>query len=227
MLNILLIEADNQKNLGGSCARDILNMSTYLDKTGEKIRQKCVLTISQIQSLQTAPLNDYRSQFITFSEQIKKRDYVVIMISGHGYQKRSLDPKEKDGLDEYISYGNGIITDNEFKKLIESILPHEPARIVCLIDTCHSGTMFDLDQIICPHPSTTMISLAACQDNQYGSCDISSIGFGGALTVHLLEIKDSISILLHHSHSSIQNLIINPLISILQPLGQTPEFYYF
>lgn len=226
MLNILLIEADNQKSLGGSCTRDALNISNYLNKIDKKIRQKRVLTISPIISLQTFPLSDYKTQFMTFSSNVEKGDYVVIMISGHGYQKQSTDTKEKDGLDEYICYNNGIIEDNQFRKLIETILPREPSRIVCLIDTCHSGTMFDIDQIITPHPSTTMISLSACQDNQYDSCDLSTIGFGGSLTVHLLEIKDVMDILLHESYINIQRRVITPLTSILQSLGQKPDFYY-
>lgn len=227
MLNILLIEADNQKSLGGSCSRDLVNMSSYLNNMGEKIRQQLVLSISPIPSLHTKPLNDYPSHFTAFSQQVKKGDSVMIMVSGHGYQKRSIDVKEKDGLDEYISYGNGIIKDNQFRQLIESILPYEPERIICLADTCHSGTMFDLDQITCPHPHTVLISLAACQDHQLDSCDLTSIGFGGALTVHLLEIKDAMTILLHQSEQSIQNQIIKPLITIIQPLGQKPDFYYF
>lgn len=227
MLNILLIEADNQKSLGGSCARDLINMLTHLNKIGETIRQKRILSISPIQTLQTTPLREYRSEFMAFSEQVNKGDSVIIMISGHGYQRRSIDSKEKDGFDEYVSYGEGMIEDNQFKQLIETILLHEPTRIVCLIDTCHSGTMFDLDQITYPHPHTSLISLAACQDHQLDSCDLTSIGFGGALTVHLLEIKDALSILLHHPNQLIQNLIIHPLTKILQPLGQKPDFYYF
>lgn len=226
MLNVLLIEADNQKSLGGSCSRDVMNMSNYLNKINKNIRQKLVLSISPIKSIDRyVSLDDYKTQFMQFSEKIEKLDYVLIMVSGHGYQKHSLDTKEKDGMDEYISYNGGIIDDNEFRKLIESILPHEPIRIICLVDTCHSGTMFDIDQIKQPC-STTILSLAACQDNQYDSCDISSIGFGGALTVHLLEIDDSLSCLLHESIENIQNKIIRRIENTLRPLGQKPEFYY-
>lgn len=225
MLNILLIEADNQKNLGGSCSRDLVNMVDYLGRIGEPIRQQRILSISPIPSLSTSPLKEYPSQFLAFSQQVKKGDSVVVMISGHGYQKRSNDGKEKDGMDEYISYGGGIIEDGQLRSFIESILPHEPERIVCLIDTCHSGTMFDLDQITYPHPSTKLISLAACQDHQLDSCDLSSVGFGGSLTVHLLEIKEALSILLHQTDQSIRNQIIDPLTVILRPLGQKPDFY--
>jgi hypothetical protein len=227
MLNILLIEADNQQSLGGSCKRDIINMKETLDKT-YKIRQTCVLSFSSFSSssISTIPLHDYKTQFIKFSNTIQKGDYVIIMISGHGYQKKSIDKAEKDGLDEYIAYGNGIIADNDFRSLVEMILPHEPSRIVCLADTCHSGTMFDIDQIIIPHVHTTILSLSACQDNQYDSCDISSIGFGGALTVHLLSIQNSIDCLLYDSYVNIQHKLIKPLESILQHLGQKPEFYY-
>lgn len=224
MLNLLFIEADDQKSLGGSCSRDLNHMIFYLDTIGETIRQRLILSISPFPSAH--PLKDYQMHFSSFSKQVQKGDVVVLMISGHGYQKHSVDGKEADGLDEYISYsGGGIIEDGQFRQFIEQMLPHEPERIVCLIDTCHSGTMIDLDQIICPHPHTKLISLAACQDQQLDSCDLTTIGFGGALTVHLLEIKDALSILLHQNEQSIRNQIVQPLITILRPLGQKPDFY--
>jgi hypothetical protein len=223
MLNILLIEADNQKSLGGSCKNDIIHMKKSIDNK-YKIRQTTILSIEPMN--ESIPLSDYKNQFKLFANKVEKGDYILIMVSGHGYQKKSMDLKEKDGLDEYISYGNGIISDNEFRSFIERILPHEPSRIVCLIDTCHSGTMFDIDQITVPHVCTTILSLAACQDYQYDSCDISNIGFGGALTVHLLSIDQSIDYLLHESYITIQKKLIKPLTDILQRLGQKPEFYY-
>ena len=226
MLNLLFIEADNQRNLGGSCTRDIKNMKEKIEELGRPIRQVCILAVSPVSFHQSFPIKDYHNQCTLFYKNVKKGDHVIIMLAGHGYQKQSKDNKEKDRMDEYISFNTGIIEDNYFRELVERLAEKEPVRIICLADTCHSGTMFDLDQIRPISNISTILSLAACQDHQYDSCDISSIGFGGALTVHLLDIKNSIKILLDETRENIQTKIVSSLQSILSNLGQQPAFYF-
>jgi hypothetical protein len=226
MLNLLFIEADNQRNLGGSCTRDIKNMKEKIEELGRPIRQVCILTVSPVSFHQYFPIEDYHNQCTLFYKNVKNGDNVIIMLAGHGYQKQSKNDKEKDRMDEHISFDTGIIEDNYFRELVEKLIEKNPTRIICLADTCHSGTMFDLDQI-CPRSNiSTILSLSACQDRQYASCDISSVGFGGALTVHLLDIKNSIRILLDETRENIQIKIVSPLESILSNLGQQPAFYF-
>lgn len=225
MINVLLIEADNQKSLGGSCTRDIKNINNYLIVDGYNYtlrRQTMLLSIDndiKIDKCDTGYLRDYDRHFNSFVNKVKKDDSVFIFISGHGYQKVSKE--EKDNLDEYISFKSGIITDNIlYQSLIEK-LKDTSKRIVCLTDTCHSGTMFDLDEKSIY--KRNIFSLSACLDSQLDSCDISNVGFGGSLTVHLLDIPKALYILLNNDESSIKSLVAK-LTTKLKLLNQLPQF---
>lgn len=232
-IHILLIEADNARNLGGACMRDIINMDKYIDtfvKNNNNIKRgkTVVLTIdnkAEIQSKFTKnniifdKLSNYKRIFTNFVTNLSKNDYVIISIAGHGYQMRSKDTYERDKLDEFISFNSGIIKDNELNLLLLRKLTHVK-RVICVIDTCHSATMFDPDD---PNNKyTNVYSLGACQDNQLASNDIGNIvGFGGALTIHLLEIDNSVHTLLLGTTTDIQNMT-NKIGTIIKPLGQTP-----
>lgn len=218
MLNVLFIETDDQKNLGGSCTRDLKNIDNYLDKCEIQRRSTTLLYMNEFKMkdhYHYNSLKNYKESFDRFVSEIKEGDSAFIMISGHGYQKRDDNGDEKDGLDEYISY----ITDDELYNLLTKI-KHKCKRIVCLTDTCHSGTMFDLDN---NKEYNNIISLSACSDNELSSCDISDVaGFGGSLTVHLLSIQNSLEILLTDNFEDIKEKIYNPLKDILSLLGQKP-----
>lgn len=210
MLNVLFIEADNQKNLGGSCMRDIRNINDYLCKDGfmeSKRRQTKLLSIDnyKLEKCDCDFLKNYQNSFLTFVNNVKDGDNVLICISGHGYQQYNKNSDEKDSMDEYISFGNGVISDNVLYSLLIEKLKDRCNRVVCLTDTCHSGTMFDIDQQkICKR---NIFSLSACLDNQLDSCDISNVGFGGSLTVHLLDIPNSLKKLLTEDEKSIKNIV--------------------
>jgi hypothetical protein len=96
-------------------------------------------------------------------------------------------------------------------------------RSVCLGDTCHSGTLFDIGITnITNNSSSAVYSLSACLDNQLASCDIGyNAGFCGALTVQLLDIQNSIKTLLLGSKDEINN-IVSKLSLKLQLLNQKP-----
>jgi|LauGreDrversion4_2_1035121.scaffolds.fasta_scaffold12149_4 hypothetical protein len=235
MLNVLLIEADNQRNLGGSCVRDLKNIDSYLDKCSIERRSTIVLSICDISNIRMKneylydSLTNYKNIFDKFCDDIKDGDSAFIMISGHGYQKyqkyQKCDNKELDGMDEYISYNNGIITDNDIYQLLIKKIKKKCKRIVCLSDTCHSGTMFDLDNND-NNDNKNTISLSGCQDNELSSCDISDVGFGGSLTVHLLSINNSLNKLLNSDIEEIRRDIYDSLKSILKFLGQVPILNY-
>ena len=230
-VHVLLIESDNQRNLGGSCIRDIVNIEKYVcdfsSKTNIKRGQTYVLSIDNNSTLKSKfttqniifdKLNNYKTIFNTFTNNVKANDYVVILISGHGYQCASKTTEETDKLDEYISYSGGNILDNEIYSLLVSKL-YKTKKTVCLGDTCHSGTLFDIKN---PVNITNVFSLSGCLDNQLSSCDIgNNTGYGGSLTVHLLDVDNSIKTLLLGSVSEIKTLT-SKLASILLPLNQKP-----
>ena len=232
-IHVLLIEADNTRSLGGSCLRDVVNFDYYTNEFSKqsniKRGQTVVLSIdndAKIQSKFTTKnivfdkLNNYKTAFTTFTNNVLPNDYVIILISGHGYQTTSKTSEEADRLDEYIAYNGGTILDNEINTLLVSKLG-KTKRSVCLGDTCHSGTLFDIG-IITNNSSSNVYSLSACLDNQLDSCDIGyNAGFGGALTVHLLDIENSIKTLLLGSKDEINN-IVSKLSVKLQLLNQKP-----
>jgi len=202
---------------------DIKNINNYLNSDGyewSKRRQTMLLSVdnTKIENCECNYLKDYENCFSKFVRGVKDDDLVFIFISGHGYQK--YNKEEKDNYDEYISFNSGNITDNIlYSSLIEK-LKDTAKRIVCLTDTCHSGTMFDLDEKTVY--KRNIFSISACLDNQLDSCDISNVGFGGSLTVHLLDISNSLSLLLNKDESSIKSLI-GSLKNKLKLLGQDPQ----
>ena len=229
VVHVLLIEADNKRNLGGSCLRDLVNMDYYVDEFSKQSNiargQTVVLSIdneSQIQSIFTAKnivfdnLNNYKSVFSTFTNNVNPNDYAFILLSGHGYQTVSKTGEETDKLDEYIAYNGGIILDNELNLLLASKLS-KTKRTFCLGDTCHSGTLFDINDTI-----PNVFSLSACLDDQNAFIDIgNNVGFGGALTVQLLDITNPIKTLLLGQKDEI-NALVSQLSAKLTLLGQKP-----
>ena len=128
MLNVLFIEADNQKNLGGSCTRDIKNMDSYINNNNFIRRQTVILSTSDLKiknkdNYTYDSLKNYADNFQRFCDHVNEDDNVLIMISGHGYQKCNDRGDEKDGMDEYISYNEGILTDNKiYEFLIQRLI---------------------------------------------------------------------------------------------------------
>lgn len=232
MLNVLLIEADNQNNLGGSCIRDLKNLDEHLNILNYERRNTFVLSVSEPSKLKMKDnynydyLKNYIYNFNRFCDEIKDGDSAFIMISGHGYQKYDHTGKEKDGMDEYISYNQGVITDTEIYELLIKKIKNKCKRVVCLSDTCHSGTMFDLDINNSENKNFNVVSLSGCQDSELSSCDISEVGFGGSLTVHLLSINDSLYKLLNSDIEEIKRDVHENLKSILKLLGQVPILNY-
>ena len=145
---------------------------------------------------------------------------VIVYLSGHGYQTHDLNYDEADGLDEYIIGQNGeIILDDNIKSWLVDNLPTN-VRFIGIADTCHSSSMFDLNG------QKGCISIGACADNELENCDVGEkIGFGGALTIQLLESMIDNKCLLEY-------LIVNFNINIdkvqqiltekLKPFGQHP-----
>ena len=74
-----------------------------------------------------------------------------------------------------------------------------PASIIRIsVDTCHSGTFSNFcykltdeythKQVTKKEPYfNDAYSISACNDNELDACDIGKVGFGGSLTVHLLD----------------------------------------
>jgi Ca2+-binding EF-hand superfamily protein len=74
-------------------------------------------------------------------------DHLFLHYSGHGAQIRSQDADEMDGKDETlvpVDYKvSGLLVDDELRRLVVVPMP-KGARLTCVFDCCHSGTVLDL-----------------------------------------------------------------------------------
>jgi hypothetical protein len=202
-MNSILIDADPQLSLGGSCIRDILNVSKYLRKNYKK--SKIYILSNNITNKRIKnkfPSNCIFLKIINFEVQMLKiiksikKGKLFVMITGHGYQKKEKNTyTELDSKDEYIFIRKDkYILDDKLRKLI---VDSNKLKIICLIDTCHSATMLDLKNDWVGYGLPRIISISACMDNETETCDVTkTYGYGGALTLHLLEndhLKDLIN----------------------------------
>ena len=224
---LFLIECDSSNSLGGSCLRDLKNMSNHIHS--DKI---FVFTTNPINTNGFPEKTEFFNLDVNNLKKciakVNDHSTVMTLISGHGYQMKDRSGDELDGMDEYIKTSNSIILDDDLRNIF--ILPlskKQNIKFIGLIDTCHSGTMFDLDfrykkgswfkdtnrDLI----SINAISIGACLDNQLDNCDIGNIGFGGALTVHLIDNN-----LVKYLLKGEEIYVFNKLEKIFKNLRQTP-----
>jgi hypothetical protein len=76
--------------------------------------------------------------------------FITSLDAGHsGQQEATCDPNEVDGLDEFIVTRDfKIILDNTLRQCLVDPLP-VGARLTAILDSCHSGTLLDLDHYSC------------------------------------------------------------------------------
>jgi len=226
-INLFLIECDPGNSLGGSCIRDLYNTANHMNYsniyvfTTNKPDKKKFPIHSEFFILNILNLKKCMSK-------IKNKSTIIVLISGHGYQMKDREGDELDGMDEYIKDKQEIIKDDQLREIfICPLINKSQINFIGLVDTCHSGTMFDLDYSYNGQRwlkdtnraaiNVDAISLSACRDNQLDNCDIGNIGYGGALTVHLLDnnfLKD----IINKKHIE----VYNKLKIIFKKLGQTP-----
>lgn len=202
----ILIEVDPSNTLGGSVIRDLYNTNNHLCRHyGEDIE----INIYSNHPLDTTTkkkfmgnpifhvINGLCKQTTDIIKRMKKNDKLFVMISGHGYQMVDKSGDERDGRDEYIRTIDGILLDDDLNKVFTQRIDIE---VIIIVDTCHSGSMFDLDYIwdgsgwieesFQRNKSfrSGIISLGSCKDNQLSACDVSrGVGYGGILIINMLD----------------------------------------
>ena len=230
----ILLEVDQGNTLGGSCIRDLYNLSNHLPDIFDKIlvfshddlrdqhhhfNPKCTF-------LRNTILLETISEIVSNSE----LELLFMSISGHGYQQKDQDNDELDGMDEYIRVNGQVLLDDQLRSLIIEKIPKR-CTFIGLCDTCHSGSMFDLDYDFNgtkwthathrPRVSRNCLSLGACLDEQLDNCDIGeTVGFGGSLTVHVIE-QNLLPLLLNGQESDLL-LLYQKLKNTFKSLNQIP-----
>jgi hypothetical protein len=213
----ILLECDPGNTLGGSCIRDVHNMANFLldNKISKNIH--VLLTDLSKATLKTVQYSHSKDIFKLLDKIIlNKGDKMIVLVSGHGFSTRDTDGDEIDGMDEYINVGFQIKDDDLYREIVIRYNT-EGINIVLMSDTCHSGTMFDLPYSYDVVKQTfqkiskrsdilrvNAISIAACTDSQLSMCDIgSNVGYGGSLTVGLLEYPEILLELLEMRYHNI------------------------
>jgi hypothetical protein len=139
---------------------------------------------------------DIRTEIEKFILNVNKSEKyinVLITISGHGYNSSSA---------QYVSGGGATVYDYTFFDLVSKL--NEDTTCLILVDTCHSGTMFNLPYWINlstnefkkendNKTSALIYEISACTDYQLDNDSISdSYGSSGGLTCLYMDfIKDN------------------------------------
>jgi hypothetical protein len=83
--------------------------------------------------------------------QLPKGSDLLFLVSAHGYSVSAVGihkDRELNGKTECLHVGNDILYDYElFHSLYDGMAMD--TKSLCLIDTCHSGTMLDLEYLSC------------------------------------------------------------------------------
>ena len=133
---------------------------------------------------------------------------MLFTLSSHGYSKRATSTrlhKEMNQRTEYIKVKGNIVMDYEiFDALYNNASMHHNTFVFCLIDTCHSGTMLDMeyystDGYVFKRSKTDIkrsrvasICISACNDREQAGEDISHFGgWGGKLICQFLDYATS------------------------------------
>lgn len=243
----ILIECDNVHSLGGSCERDIKNIYERLVLNNTNSSNIYILTNNQQYFLKNGIkinlFSNDKSNLIKILEEVNKlptnigqiTNNIYIHISGHGYQGPDIKQIELDGRCEQIVLSSGVLADYDFYELLKKYIDCNK-KIRVSVDTCHSGTFsnftYEIDYNITNNINygwmkkiatkkapyfLNAYSISACSDNQLDSCDIGNVGFGGSLTVHLLE-NNNFEDFLFGSPIEVKLKLKN----ILKQLGQEP-----
>ena len=202
-LYCILIEADCGSTLGGSCTRDLYNTANYLYDKVEKLKTINILSTKKIENKDNFPsiceydiLKNFKKQTEDIIKNIPNNTTLFVMISGHGYQRVDKTNNEIDNMDEYIRTCNETIIDNDLWDIFIKSM-NKNINFVGMCDTCHSGSMFDLDYEYENNKWITAtkrqpiernaISIGACRDNQMDNCIVGdTLGYGGALTIFII-----------------------------------------
>ncbi|KAI1787989.1 caspase domain-containing protein [Ganoderma leucocontextum] len=103
--------------------------------------------------------NNILREIANFVDDVNAGDELVFYYSGHTDQVATEDVNEEDGLNEVLvpvdyfdPVGSGntekFIVDNDLRELLVDRLPIG-SKLTAVFDSCHSGTLLDLDHYLC------------------------------------------------------------------------------
>lgn len=159
---------------------------------------------------------------------------IYIHISGHGYSGSDITQNEIDRRSEYIVTPTQTLSDYTMYNILVKILDKN-TKIRISADCCHSGTFSNfqyqynnananfVNSVRNPKPYfENAWSLSSCLDSQVSMNDIGEYsGFGGSLTVQMLDTPDVFDKFMSNEKSEII-ISVEKLRPILSKLRQIP-----
>lgn len=152
--------------------------------------------------------------------------FVFISYSGHGSHRMDINNDEGDGRDELLVPldfdTSGPISDDELNVIMNKFDPM--TRVICLFDSCHSGTILDLKykyiggekmvvENINAQNNCRIVSLSGCLDPEYSYETIEQTGaFTSIFLMTLEKYKYQINLF----------TLLKELNLHLSPIGQHP-----
>lgn len=204
--------SDPLNRLSG-CINDVKNVAAYLAKTKPGIRLKVLDDVATPESCTRAGIIRELNALVDEVNADPSCDYVWIHYSGHGASVRDRSGDEADGADECLvplDFNTaGMIVDDVITGILARFA-RKSTKVICVMDSCHSGTVCDLkyrwtsptaavlDNIRAPAVTARVILLSGCADSQTSADAFGVLAkpvsgrreAGGALTGCLLNVLD-------------------------------------
>lgn len=171
----------NTQNELNGCVNDVGNIkSLLLNKFGFTFI-KTMTDDTEQKPTRNNILNEFKNLLINSRE----GDTLFFSFSGHGSQTYDLNRDEADGMDEtIISLDMQNIVDDELNYLLKSYMKHG-VKLLALFDSCHSGTMLDLNRN--NNLPGTVVMISGCLENQTSADAYINKKFQGAMTWSFIE----------------------------------------
>ena len=181
------------------CINDVKNVSIFVQK---ELQIPVDVYTDEVDTLNTNGMAMIRRLYeLALRSYSDSLEFVWIHYSGHGSYVKDTSGDEKDGNDECLVPSDfqtaGLIPDDVLQSLLRYFNP--ATRVVCIFDSCHSGTIGDVkycwespksvtvENIMCK-VRAKVITLSGCMDNQTSAdaFGITANEYQGALTSCLL-----------------------------------------
>jgi len=189
---LIAINYENTQYQLNGCTNDIMLIKSILDKRG--FLSSIITEKSPIKPTKDNIIKELSS----FLSKAKDDDTLYIHYSGHGSNVIDTSGDEHDRKDETIVTTDLLnITDDELHTIIKENLKSK-SKLFAVFDSCHSGSILDLDYILKDNKLSSsssssssssfppdVVLISGCRDEQYSQEVTTSNGSNGLLTTSL------------------------------------------
>ncbi|KAI9219985.1 peptidase C14, caspase domain-containing protein [Blastocladiella britannica] len=149
------------------CHNDVINLSNFLFENYPEYTEEnsIILMDTEDASPDMLPTKEnMMSAMRWLTEDAQPDDQLFFHYSGHGASIDDEDGDEADGMDEALcplDYEEaGLIVDDDVHAILADSLP-AGAKLLALLDCCHSGTIVDLPYLYCTESDSLKVTAAS------------------------------------------------------------------